>query len=1222
MVGQLLRRIIRWALYLLLFTTTLLAVFAAALQLPSVRQWALGQIKEQITSRTGWQIEVASVDSITPMTLQLSQVRALHPEIPYIIDLETFTLNFSPQKLLIGELSFPLLKVEGLEIVEWNTPGLAKKVETTFATDSLWNSENLAWLNLHIGRVMLDDLRLPTRWLPDHLTPSLDAQGAVNLRGQLAISGRNQTGTVELSVSTQRSSDDYSHLSVATFSDENDIVLVVRASEDHEGLYHRLLNLPFTNASLELITEQRVPARQLFLSLSEGSSLVDLPWSGSLDLLFNQHEWETDELADQWQKALGSLITMSADTTVKDGQIRLDNIEAQCGSPAAPLCLSGDLTYHLASKQAGFHFAIEGLPQLWHLDSLTSRGPISLMGSFNGAEKVYNLDVELLAQGIQYGDACCGDMKVHAALQQEDNVFQGTIESTYQLGPVAHSSSGQIYWDGGNELRLTELRWHTPSATLKGNVVVDLSSALAVGSLDGQAQDLSWLQLYGFEDVSGSGNLHVELHSKDQHHQGLKLQAKLLNASFQGVKGATLSITGDVHDLFGPLNAKAKVSAHDVRIEGIKVRDLSLDFSMPSWHELWSYKLQASGKWDQKFRVLAEGQVDPSWEAPALILDQLQGKVESQPVQLKEPIMIGWSDEGLTLSSVDFRLGSGEVSLVVEENEQEEAASYKLRARGIPLDFMHYYWNEMPSDGIFSVDARLFEGESGPEAEGVITLETLQWSDSTSITSPSLHGQLKARLQEGVLQAEGHLEGIGDNPVAISLKLPVDIQLSPFYVTLREKDSLSVKVYADGDVAPLLHLILPDSTSVTGLAQIELNIGGTLSKPVVEGSLDLRNCTYEEIDTGCIFRNIQATFEGASNAVLLKQLTADDGQGGQLTATGKIDLDRSKNLPLDLTIELNNTLLLRRDMMQSTASGKLTMSGNMRRVDLSGNLTIDELNIVIPKELPTPASTLDITFVNPPNGRKSKHANQLDSSREPIVHLNVGIEIPRRAFIQSNDLKSEWQGQVLIGGTSSDPSVHGELQVINGSFKLNGRSFRLTRGSISFQGDIDRKCQLYIVGADEIDRYTIEAVLKGPLRDPKLHLQSNPYLSQREILSYLIFNQPLGDVSPLEADEIGRAAVDLDAASGDDSTSVMSRLRRLGIDRIDLNTQDNPDHQDLCLNIGKQLSRDVYISVNRGLTTESNRFCVEANVVRHVKLRAEVDDDATGRLRLMWKHDY
>ena len=157
----------------------------------------------------------------------------------------------------------------------------------------------------------------------------------------------------------------------------------------------------------------------------------------------------------------------------------------------------------------------------------------------------------------------------------------------------------------------------------------------------------------------------------------------------------------------------------------------------------------------------------------------------------------------------------------------------------------------------------------------------------------------------------------------------------------------------------------------------------------------------------------------------------------------------------------------------------------------------------------------------------------------------------------------------------------------------------------------------YRVASREIDRIQADIIVKGPANKLGISFRSNPPFSQREVLSYILFNRGISDITSNQGDLLSQSFIELN--SGEQTqTDFLSRLRsNIGIDRLDLTASDG-ESKDMALQIGKYISEKVFVSMNTSLTdATSNRVAIEAKLPKNLKAQAEVGlTDAQGKILL------
>ncbi len=1197
---QFLRRLLLKICKLLLAVALCIVIAMILLRLDPVNDLFLGLIKTQVEKTTGWQLKALAMDRLSPFSLRMRGVELSSPNGTQILA-ERLSLTFEPYQLLLGKVVFPSVLIRDVTVI----PSKSLSSE-----ESNGGAVSLAFapLGIEIENYKIINLKLVKEWLPTNTS----LPPAINLHGQVRMNGRLGTAAVEITVSDTAAPERYTVGLLSAYQYGETLQLNMHLAEDSEGLLHDTTNM-MKAYSIEIAAHSTMrwdkppyPAEDLlsrcsakghfsFFCMHDEDENLPIGLLGDETSIKGNFQWAP------WQ---GLKVQDLSGSTQFDGSV---------------LQLTGalHLDRHLQLHNGDFNAEINDLAPTQHLTGIPSKGSIAASGTIQGPWNTPTVDVMVKTADLNIHGRHLGTFSLHSQTHCSSEAISGSAALACSIGSVKTKSTFDVKWGYGPKLAIQNFRGQSSSSSVRGNVDVWLTSLLLDGQLEGETGDVTQLLPKDWGFARGAGSLSLHLRSLEgEGPQGADIQAEINNLHLKDILSDYMHVEAHLNNILDHPEGDIKVIARELTAGNARLKDLQLETTVPTDNSPWQYQLQANGRWESKFRLMASGQVTPSSENQYLTIEQFSGKIRGYPFQLTSPISASRTSQKLTISPITLKVGQGSVQ-VKESYATADDARLSLKVSSMPMELLKSLAPELPLQGTLSGELEAHGPPSHPSATIRLEADHVLLANEGLLNVPPLRARAEGVIEGDILKAKADVIGIGDRPVAVTAELPVNLSLLPFHLAVALDKPFHATINADGEVSPLLQLLVSDTSSLTGQAQVALDISGTYQAPLVNGTLDLRNCTYEGLDTGFVLRNIQAQFVGRGNELVLTLATAQDDRQGTVSASGIVQLDPTRNYPFDVGFQLANATILRRDYMQGTATGEVHLLGDLDNMALQGHLTANNFTITIPKEMPTPATALDITFINTPASQTSISA--LPAKEEHPIHLEVSMDMPGRVFIRSEDLFSEWAGNITIIGTSLAPTLYGELRVMRGDYRVNGKPFQLDKGTITFAGDIEKKTTLYVVASQDIDEFTIEAVLRGPLRAPQVILRSNPHMSQREILSWLIFGRGLNDVTRLENDQAGQAAVDLSKTNQSNTISMMERLRRLGIDRIDFN---NNDMDNMSVNVGKYLSRDIFISVNRGITSESNQICVEANLIKHVKLQAQIDDEATGGVSLMWKHDY
>lgn len=434
---------------------------------------------------------------------------------------------------------------------------------------------------------------------------------------------------------------------------------------------------------------------------------------------------------------------------------------------------------------------------------------------------------------------------------------------------------------------------------------------------------------------------------------------------------------------------------------------------------------------------------------------------------------------------------------------------------------------------------------------------------------------------------------------------------------------LPATIATTADLAELADLLALDSTDITGSATLAI----TLSQTGASCRVKLEGGSIDCYQLGSVITNIQAEMEGDFNSLRLITLQASDGNGGTFHCNGTLAVDAEKGFPLDFLFHIEQASLIQLDNFKATASGQLQVTGTVNYPKVQGVIETESTTFKIPDKIPEVTDTLPVTYINQKPGEWIPTPYRVKRPAWPL-ELDLLIKIPKNGKIKSSNLNSDWKGEIKVTGTPSAPLFNGELQVDKGTYNTRGRKIQIHRGAITFAGDLEKKTTLYVIGEMEMGQTTVEAIVKGPIKNPTVALRSNPPMSQREILSLILFNKPASEISQFQGTQLNQSLLSLSEGS-DSGPDILTRMSNsLGLDRFEISGSPGSTSGDMSLKVGKYVSEKTLISLSRNITqsanreTQANSVGIETRLNKYIKLQAEVDDDQNGQLNLIWRKDY
>jgi len=129
--------------------------------------------------------------------------------------------------------------------------------------------------------------------------------------------------------------------------------------------------------------------------------------------------------------------------------------------------------------------------------------------------------------------------------------------------------------------------------------------------------------------------------------------------------------------------------------------------------------------------------------------------------------------------------------------------------------------------------------------------------------------------------------------------------------------------------------------------------------------------------------------------------------------------------------------------------------------------------------------------------------------------------------------------------------------------------------------------------------------VRGTMKQPEIVLSSIPPLEQADILSLIVFNQPINSLG--EGQQISLAQRAQQMATGRLATALSSSIENaLGLDTFAISTA--PENGGAAsLTIGQQLGQNLYVKVEQGIGGQAaTNFILEYELRRWLRLRTNV----------------
>ncbi|SDG52427.1 autotransporter secretion inner membrane protein TamB [Limimonas halophila] len=942
----------------------------------------------------------------------------------------------------------------------------------------------------------------------------------------------------------------------------------------------------------------------------------DTPVSGTLTGTLTGATWPEASLRALLgpEVALAGNIAMTA-----DGGTRLDGLLVEGANAtargAAALDASGGLDGELALTVPDMTVLSEPLGV-----DLTGDG--TLEAALTGTLDAPTASLDLTATNAAIAGTPLGQLTAQATLPNPANELTAELElaaDATPAGPVTVDTTIALTDPG---LRLTGTR-------IGADGITATSEALAVafdsGALDGTVTaEIDGLgpmaSRFGLR-ARGSGTVTARLTPGSQN---LTLDGEIRGLALpeQDIRAQRAKLAAELDTVFADPRGRVRLDLTNARSGGATLTAAALTATgSPAEAEI---DLTAEGEAVGPFALKAGATLRREGAARAVELTRLDGRVQDVEVALERPATLRTGPEGLRVQNLALAVGGG--TLALDLTQTAERIDARATVAKLPLDLARLVMPQPRLSGALDAELTLSGPLANPTGRLSLNGENIQLPEADL---PAMSLAVTSEVGADAVTMEAKLSGLSEQPFVASARLPMRLSLAPVTLAAKPDAPIDGELTWSGDMAPLMPFVPVSGHALAGRGEVEARLGGTFAAPEIGGHATLTDATYENLTTGTLLRKLNLRVEGTGEEIRVTELRAKAGKG-TVSGSGRVSFRDAGADAVSIQITADNATLVRRDELTARGDAELTVEGSLTDMLLSGTLTVARANALIPKRLPPSVRALEVTReIGGSNtgagaGAQPKadadERSKADGETAPPMRigLDVTVTIPNRLFVRGNGLETEWQGELNVTGTADEPIVRGQISTVRGQVSLLNRVFTIQEGVVSFDGGRDIDPGLNVRADASGEDITATVVVTGSASDPEIELQSTPPLPQDAILSRLLFGKDPADLGALEAAQLGTALAQL-TGGGLAGGGFMERVRNLiGVDVLRLGGADG----ETAVSAGTYLSRDVFVGVEQGTTTESGKVRMELGVTDNISVESNVDATGETDVGIQFKWDY
>ena len=413
-----------------------------------------------------------------------------------------------------------------------------------------------------------------------------------------------------------------------------------------------------------------------------------------------------------------------------------------------------------------------------------------------------------------------------------------------------------------------------------------------------------------------------------------------------------------------------------------------------------------------------------------------------------------------------------------------------------------------------------------------------------------------------------------------------------------------INVFINGEAdLRLLTLLTPEIKYSKGKAFVAFLVSGGMENPSIQGGLAVKDGTIRS-------STLRQTLEGANISVFFNGreivLESMDGTlgGGKINGSGKVEIEEFTIKEFGFALEVADSLFRYPEGLQTRIDGTLIFQGTPKSKSIKGEIRIKKASYE--KNLNIRTLVLEL----------QKKKTRLE---QPIpffgsTELNVHIGGKKEVWINNNLAKLPVEVDLVLKGTIAHPLLFGRIGAQDGTFVFSRNTFKVIAATADFISPDTIRPVMDIHATTDVRGYNIDLRLTGTVERFNLSLNSDPQLSETDILALLTVGQTASEASGT-AKEVGavEATTFLTAPIQEKIESAMQDIIKIDRFQVDPYYSTSTASEGARLTVGKRLLNDkLYVTYTTGITTVEDLIKLEYFLGKNVYVVGERDEQ--GRL--------
>jgi uncharacterized protein involved in outer membrane biogenesis len=530
--------------------------------------------------------------------------------------------------------------------------------------------------------------------------------------------------------------------------------------------------------------------------------------------------------------------------------------------------------------------------------------------------------------------------------------------------------------------------------------------------------------------------------------------------------------------------------------------------------------------------------------------------------------------------------------------------------------------------GRFTGDAAISGSTSAPRVSSNFTLSpgAFRTFKFESLSGKVDYGQTGLTMDVRLQQApDAWITAKGTAPLTLFRPTPPEVEA---HDNTTAGGAVDIQIASSQVDLGIIQGFTPYVTNVTGTMQANVHLVGSGYDPHADGVVEVRGGAFAVPQLGTQYSGLDTRIELTPEVVTVQEFKILDSRGFPLTVGGTLAVHERSVGAVDISLQSEAFEVIDNRVADLKLNTSLKLTGDVRKPRLEGRIAVENATVhlaeLIEQTTATAYSTeaTDAGIVGadeaaratpPPPDAAAKKTDQ--TSLFSALDLDVMLVIPDNLVLRGNDLRPAnapidiGDMNVTVGGElrirkapGADLRLVGDVDTARGSYTFQGRRFEILRdGHIRFAGTDELNPNLNIQARRIISGVETFIRVQGTMKQPELSFSSNPPLDQADILSLIVFNQPINELGEGQQVSLTERATAL--AGGYLATGLSRSISNaLELDEFEIQAGDRGFGP--TLSVGEQVGEHFFFRVKQGFgDAQATELILEYQVQNYLRIQ-------------------